>query len=258
MSVIQSKIDEKGVLTITLNKPEIHNAFDDQMLAELTDSLIRNKSNEKIRILVIRSNGKSFCAGADLNWMKSMKDYSFEENVEDSKKLANFFDELNSFPTPTISVMQGHAFGGALGILGASDFVIAVKTAKLCFSEAKLGLIPAVISPFVISKLGAARLRELFLSAKLFNAEEAYRFGLVSDLVDSPDQLEQRLTSLIEQILALGPTAVKKSKELIFHIDSKSTKECLEYTTKLIANQRISSEGQEGMSALLEKRTPSF
>jgi methylglutaconyl-CoA hydratase len=258
MSSLLVEINNRGVLTFTLNRPDVHNAFDDLLLEKLTSELKKYNTDKRVKVLVIQSTGKSFCAGADLNWMKSMKDYSLEENIEDSKKLSNFFYELNRFPSPTIAKVQGAVFGGGLGILGCVDFVVASSKSKYCFSEVKLGLIPAVISPYVLPKLGAARLRELFLSAKVFTAAQAFDYGLVSEVVDDSDQLTSTCNSLITQILSLGPQALRKAKELIFTIADLSPENLTDYTCKMIAGQRISKEGQEGMKALLEKRTPQF
>ena len=258
MSDLNISLSDEGLLTFTMNRPEVHNAFDDSLLNTLTTNLDTYKNNNEVRTLVIQSEGKSFCAGADLNWMKSMKNYSLEENIEDSKKLAHFFQSLNSFPAPTIAKVQGAVFGGGLGILGAVDFVVAIRKSKFSFSETKLGLIPAVISPFVLPKLGEGRLRELFLSAKIFTAEQAYHYGLVSDLVDDNNQLHKVTDDLIDQILALGPQAVRAAKHLISSIKGKTPEECESLTCELISKQRISPEGQEGMQALLEKRKPNF
>jgi len=258
MTVLNISLSDKGLLTFSINKPEVHNAFDDHLLMSLTEALKKYEQNKDVRALLIQSEGKSFCAGADLNWMKNMKEYSLDENIEDSRKLAKFFQALNHFPVPTIAKVQGAVFGGGLGILGAVDFVIAIKKSKFCFSETKLGLIPAVISPFVLPKLGQGRLRELFLSARIFTAEKAYDYGLVSDLAEDSTQLNTITDELIEQILNLGPHALRATKSLITKISNKSVMDCEDLTCEMIAKQRRSPEGQEGMQALLEKRKPQF
>ena len=242
-----------GVATITLNRPEIHNAFNDELIAELTQTFKTLESN--VRLVVLRGEGKSFCAGADLNWMKRMKDYSHEENVNDAKALAGLFVAINECPVPVIGVVQGAALGGGAGLVSVCDYVISAEDTVYGFTEARLGLVPAVISPFVMAKIGVSAARATFLSGARFNAQEAKQMGLVHRLCNSA-MLSVELDEVINDFLAAGPKAACEAKKLIAGVLARTgnQQEQINFTSETIARLRASEEGQEGMSSLLEKR----
>lgn len=251
-------VDERGVATITLNRPEKHNAFDDVLIKELT-SLFKTAAEDKnIRALVLAANGKSFCAGADANWMRRMADYSFQENIADANLLANMLWQLNYMPKPTIAKVQGAAFGGAIGLIACCDIAIASKLSKFCLSEVKLGLIPATISPYVIEALGARVARRYFTTAEVFSARRARRLGLISEVVGE-EEMDANVEDILSCILKNGPNAVAAAKQLVFDVaDQPNEEELLERTSLRIATIRVSGEGQEGLKAFLEKRPPNW
>lgn len=251
-------VDDRGVATVTLNRPEKHNAFDDVLIAELTDLFKKIAEDKNIRVMILASNGKSFCAGADLNWMRRMADYSFEENVSDANALANMLWHLNYMPKPTIARVQGAAFGGAVGLVACCDMAVGSKLSKFCLSEVKLGLIPATISPYVIDAMGARVARRYFTTAEVFSARRARRLGLLSETV-TEEELDSTIEALIENILNNGPAATAAAKQLIFDVANQPPEvELLEKTSLRIATIRVSEEGQEGLKAFLEKRTPNW
>lgn len=247
-------IDSRGVATVTLNRPEKHNAFDDAIIAELTAIFKKVALTESVRVMILQANGKSFCAGADLNWMKRMAQYSYEENLADANALAEMLYTLHSLPKPTIARVQGAAFGGAVGLVACCDIAIGTKLSKFCLSEVKLGLIPATISPYVIDAIGARLARRYFMTAEVFSARRARRMGLLSEAV-TQEEIDGEVEMLIEHILGNGPEAVAAAKQLIFDVkDLELGEELLEKTSLRIATARVSAEGQEGLSAFLEKR----
>jgi methylglutaconyl-CoA hydratase len=246
------------VLTITLNRPEIHNAFNDELIEKLTDFLLEKSQETELRLLCLTGAGKSFSAGADLNWMKKMKGYSEDENLRDAKKLALLFSTLNSFPTPVLAKVKGAALGGGSGLVAVCDYVLAEKTALFGFTEAKLGLIPAVISPYVMAKIGESQARALFLSGMKFKAERALHMGLIHQ-VCAEESSDQEFDLIIREFLTAAPKASREAKRLIRDmlavtkkIDSQAVQTNL--ACERISRLRIATEGQEGMSALLEKR----
>lgn len=250
-------LNEGRVLKITLNRPELHNAFNDAFIAELSNYLRELKTAEKApQLLVLTGAGKSFCAGADLNWMKSMKDYSAEENYQDSVRLSELFEELNSMPMPVIGVVNGAALGGGTGLVASCDYVIASDSALFGFTEVALGLVPGVISPYVMAKIGESQARAYFLSGQKFDGKKAMQMGLVHQ-VEKDDSLEEASKKQIERFLRAGPVAQREAKILINGVlkhqrnGNSGTKE---FTCRTIARVRTSVEGQEGMAALLEKR----
>lgn len=251
-------VDERGVATVTLNRPEIHNAFDDQLIAELTKIFQQVAQDDNIRVMVLASNGKSFCAGADLNWMKRMAQYSYEQNLADATSLANMFQTLNTLPKPTIARVQGAAFGGAVGLVACCDIAIGSKLSKFCLSEVKLGLIPATISPYVIEAIGARAARRYFMTAEVFSSRRARRLGLLSEAV-TEEELDPTIEDLIVPILKNGPQAVAAAKKIVLDIKHLGAGEALiEQTSASIAAIRVSDEGQEGLSAFLDKRRPNW
>ncbi|OFZ26904.1 MAG: enoyl-CoA hydratase [Bdellovibrionales bacterium RIFOXYB1_FULL_37_110] len=249
--------DERGVAFITLNRPEIHNAFNDDLIKGLTNIFKDMDGDSSVRLVVLSGNGKSFCAGADLNWMKSMVHYSEEENFKDSQNLANLFFTINNFKKPVIGKINGAALGGGCGLVSVCDFVITHSKAKFGFTEVKLGLLPATISPFVIAKIGQSHARALFMSGHIFKAKHAKKIGLVHKVVE-PDELDEKTDEAITHFLQAGPLAAMASKALIKNVLIKEGHDLIEYTCLEIARLRVSPEGQEGMNALLEKRKPSW
>lgn len=249
---------EGGIARLTLNRPEVHNAFNAETISELREALASLAADDAVRILVLRGEGKHFCAGGDLNWMKSQKEASLEENLADSGRLADLLDELNSFPKPTIAEVQGAAFGGALGLISCCDMVVASDDARFCLSEVKLGLSPATISPYVIAAMGARQARRYFLTAELINAEKAYEIGLIHQIV-SRETLPEVTAGWIKNLLNNGPQAIAATKQLIRDVSNKPVdNELKNYTSELIARLRVGDEGQEGLTAFFEKRPAAY
>ncbi len=248
-------IDE-CVATITLNQPKKHNAFDDQVIDELLTHLATISNDASIRVLVLKAEGKHFCAGADLDWMQRMGQLDFEANRQDAKNLARLMLTLDTLPIPTIVRVQGAAYGGAIGLIACSDIAIASENARFCLSEVKLGLAPATIGPYVVSAMGSRRCRELFLTAKVFNATEANDYGLLHQIVPL-DFLDEEVEKVVSQVLQAGPIACRSAKKLVQDL-SNTQEDPSEMTSELIAQLRVSDEGQEGLASFFEKRLPSW
>lgn len=242
------------VAYLYLQKPALHNAFDDVMIAELSQALQYLATLPELRVLVLAAKGRSFCAGADLNWMQRMVDYRFEENCQDAAAMASMYHALAHFPLPTIAMVQGHAFGGGVGLVAACDFAIASSDVTFCLSEVKLGLIPAVISPYLIKTIGAHATKRYALSAASFTATEAKALGLVSEVV-SDASLETEVFALCQRLLANGPLALKAIKQLIWQItDEAPTTGIHQGSIEAIAATRVNPEGQAGLRAFLAKQ----
>lgn len=246
-------VDKNGVVEVWLNRPEIHNAFNSELIQELISTF---QSLKNPRLVILSGRGSSFCAGADLNWMRAMKDYSKEENFRDSKELAKLFSTINECEVPVIGRVNGHALGGGVGLVSVCDYVVAVKEALMGFTEVRLGLIPAVISPYCISKIGESNARAWMLSGERFSADDAMRMGLVHEVV-GVGELDARIHELEKRFLAAGPEAAREAKKLVRSV-MKNLKGSEDLTCQMISERRISSEGQEGMRALLEKDKPSW
>lgn len=246
---------EGSVVRVTLNRPQVHNAFNEAMVRELQQAFESIRRDEGSRVVVLTGEGKSFCAGADLNWMSQVKDYSFEENLKESKHLAELMYAIYALPLPTIARVNGAAIGGGAGLMAACDLAIAAQTAKFSLSEVKLGLVPAVISPYVIRRVGETACREFFLTGERLTAKKALRFGLVNEVVPLED-LDRAVQERVTQLLTSGPKALTTCKEILRRIPSMSFEQAKAYTAEVIASLRVSQEGQEGMSAFLEKRKP--
>ncbi|MBN8475131.1 enoyl-CoA hydratase/isomerase family protein [Sulfuritalea sp.] len=248
-----------GVGIITLNRPERHNAFDDSLIAELSDAIDRMAADPVVRVLVISSTGKSFCAGADLNWMRRAAGYSSEENLRDSRALADMLRRLAQCPKPTIARIQGPAYGGGVGLVACCDIAIATFDVQFSLTEVKLGIIPAVISPHVIAAIGERYARRYMLTAERFSAAEAYRIGLLHEMVADEESLDEALGEIIDALLKNGPRAIAECKQLIAAVAWKPlSDEVVEDTAQRITRLRASEEGREGMSAFLEKRKPNW
>lgn len=247
-----------GVARITMARPEKHNAFDDVLIADLTRSFEAAGQDDSVRVVVLEAEGKSFSAGADLGWMQRMAGYSNEENLADARKLANMVRTLSELPRPTIARVQGAAFGGGVGLVAACDIALASHAANFCLSEARLGLIPSVISPYVVEAMGARAARKYFLTAEHFDADEAHALGLVHEVVPR-ERLNGRLDELIEHLLDKGPNAMAACKDLIRRVASGPVDDAMvEDTAQRIADIRATDEGREGVRAFLEKRGPNW
>lgn len=246
-----------AIATISLSRPELHNAFNDVMISELTNCFKNVGKMENIRVVVLRGEGKSFCAGADLNYMKGIARFGYQENLEDGKRLANLFETVYKCPKPTIAVVHGAAFGGANGLLAACDIVIAEENTTFAFSEVKIGISPATIGPYVLKRMGEFAGKELMMTGKRFKGKDAEKVGLVNRSVDN-SQLKQVLEEYMEQFMTSAPKAVEATKEMINKIVDNKLTDPMEYTADLIARLRAADEGQQGMAAFLEKRRPGW
>lgn len=258
MNRVFTEIDDAGVAWVRLNNPDKHNAFDDQMIGQLTDAFAAVAANSDVQTMVLGSTGKSFSAGGDLGWMKRMAGYSHDENLRDAQGLALMLKTLNNMPQPTIARVQGAAFGGAVGLVSCCDMAVAASTAVFSLSEVKIGLLPATISPYVIGAIGDRAARRYFLTAERFDAHRAMHIGLVNEVVDA-EQLDNQVNALIKSLLENGPNAVMAAKQLVFDVSGKPIDQGLiDHTCEVIADIRASTEGQEGLQAFLEKRKPSW
>ena len=245
---------EGGVARVTLDRPEVRNAFDDALIRKLQSTFETLAKDASVRVVVLAGNGPAFCAGADLNWMKRMAGYGYAENLADAQTLATMLATLDRLPQPTIARVHGPAFAGGTGLVAACDIAVGTPEAKFCFSEAKLGLSPATISPYVIRAIGERMARHYFLTAEVFGADEALRTGLLSALVPAAN-LESAIDDLLKHLLAGGPEAHVKIKHLIRAVTGRQVDDALSAdTAKRIAEIRVSPEGREGIASFLEKR----
>jgi methylglutaconyl-CoA hydratase len=249
---------EDQVGTIWLNRPEVHNAMNAEMIAEIIDCFEQINKMQEVRIALLRGRGPSFCAGADLNYMKSIAEFGFDENYQDSLKLAKCFNVIYTCKKPTIAVVHGAAIGGANGLLAACDFVYCDDETKFAFAEVKLGIAPATICPYVVKRIGEYGARDLMLTGKRFLGKEAEAYGLVNKSTTG-DALEEQLAFTIKLLMSSGPNAMSACKELIYNIFNKyNFEDSIDYTARLIAELRATDEGQEGMASFLEKRKPKW
>jgi methylglutaconyl-CoA hydratase len=246
------------VATVTLNRPEVRNAFDDALIVELATAFKVLDDDDEVRAVVLAGNGPAFCAGADLNWMKRMAGYGYEQNLHDAMGLALMLQTIDRMKKPTVARVHGPAFAGGTGLVAACDIAIGTPQAKFCLSEAKLGLSPATISPYVVRAMGERAARRYFLSAEVFDAAEAYRIGMLSGLVPA-EQLDTVIAGLLKHLLAGGRDALAKIKDLIRAVAAGPIDdEMVADTARRIAEIRVSPEGKEGIASFLEKRTPAW
>ena len=246
-------VEQSGpVVRVTLNRPEVRNAFDEAVVAELTD-WADNVTQTGARVAVLAGAGKAFCAGADLTWMTRMVKYTFEDNIRDARALATMFNALDSLPIPLIGRVHGAALGGGSGLAAVCDIVVAAEDAIFGFTEAKLGILPAVISPFVVQKIGVSAAREVFLTAARFNAAHAREIGLVHAVVPEAE-MDAAIDGYVREILTSAPGAITGAKHLIAAVASRLPSDVVDVTAETIARHRVSAEGQDGMLAFLEKR----
>jgi methylglutaconyl-CoA hydratase len=253
-------IERQGpVGIVTMNRPGKHNAFDDALIAELTESLRSLEAEDSVRVVVLSAAGASFSAGADLNWMRRMAGYSIEDNRRDAMALGALMRTLNNLTKPTVARVQGPAYGGGVGLVACCDIAIATQAAGFSLSEARLGLIPAVISPYVVAAIGERPARRFFLTGERFDASEAWRLGLLHELAIDDEDLDEKVGQVVDALLACGPVAQREAKELIRAVANRPlASELIQDTAERIARIRSSPEGREGVSAFLEKRKPSW
>ncbi len=254
-TILYKKNSQVG--NIIFNRPEIHNAFNSLVIDEMIQLFDVLEKDSDLRVIVITGAGKSFCAGADLNWMRSVVTQSFEENLLESNRLAELFYKVYSFRLPVIGKINGAAIGGGTGFVAVCDIAIAAESAKFSFSEVKIGVVPACIGPYVIKKMGEGKARELLITGERMLAKRAKEVGLVNSYV-ADDQLDSAVEKLVQTILSSGPEAVSMAKKLVSEVPSMSPEQFRPYTAEMIAKLRISDEGQEGMDAFLNKRKPKW
>ena len=251
-------LSASGILRITMNRPQVHNAFDDHQIARFIAALDAASANPAVRVVVIASNGKNFSAGGDIHYMRRMGGNSYQENLADGAQLARLMKTLNFLPRPTIARVQGAAMGGGVGLVSCCDFAIGTPDTRLALTEVKLGMVPATISPYVVKTIGEMPARRLFMSGQPVQAEEARRLGFLSDVVPQ-EELDTAVTALAEGLLENAPAALRLSKQLAIEVAAGDITDALiTNTVKLIADVRDSDEGREGLSAFLEKRAPAW
>lgn len=259
-AILSHDIDARGVATLTLNRPEVHNAFDDQLIDTLTKALQTSDRDPQVKLVILTGSGKSFSSGADLTWMRAMAGFGEEENIEDALRLAELMAVLNGMRKPTVARVNGHAFGGGVGLIACCDIAVAVDSARFALSEVRLGLVPAVISPYVVSAIGERQARRYFLTGEVFAANTARTIGLLHETVPI-GQLDSKTEEIVAALLAGGPLAIRACKELvasISHHGLTASQSLRRRTAELIAQLRGSAEGQEGLAAFLEKRKPDW
>jgi len=249
---------DHGVHTITLNRPDIRNAFDDMLIAEIHEAFDAVSRRTDVRCVVLAANGPAFCAGGDLHWMRRMADYTREQNLADAGGLAAMLRAIDQCPHPTLARVQGDVFAGGLGLVSACDIAVCADSATFCLSEVRIGLIPATISPYVVRAIGARASRRYFLTAERFSAAEAHRIGLVHESVPM-EQLDATVQALIKILLANSPMAVQDAKRLVDSVAGQDINEALiAQTVAGIADSRASADGKEGVQAFLDKRKPKW
>ncbi|HQS30822.1 MAG: enoyl-CoA hydratase [Polaromonas sp. 39-63-203] len=247
-----------GVATVTLNRPEVRNAFNDEVILELTHAFTMLGQRDEVRCIVLAAEGTAFCAGADLNWMRRMADYTREENLLDAGQLATMLRTIYACPKPTIARVQGDVYAGGTGLVAACDIAVSVDSAWYCLSEVKLGLIPATISPYVVRAMGARAAHRYFLTAERFSAAEALRIGFVHELVTA-DALDAKVAELAQTLVNAGPQAVRLCKKLVQDVAEQAiTPALVQMTVEGIADIRVSPEGREGVQSFLQKRKPGW
>ncbi len=246
------------VATVTLCRPEVRNAFNDEVIAQLSEAFMGLGEQPQVRAIVLAAEGPAFCAGADLNWMRRMADYTRAENLQDAEKLAFMLRAIYECPKPTVACVQGDVYAGGVGLVAACDMAVSVDTAHYCLSEVKLGLIPATISPYVIRAMGARAAHRYFLTAERFSAAEAHRIGLVHEVAGAAE-LDARVAALVGALVAASPNAVRQCKKLVQDVAERDISRLLiERTVEGIADIRASDEGKEGVQSFLQKRKPAW
>jgi methylglutaconyl-CoA hydratase len=246
------------VARVWLNRPDVRNAFNDEVIAALTATFIELSADESLRVVVLGAHGKAFCAGADLNWMKAMAGYSWDENRADAQKLADMLWTLDQCPVPVVGRIQGDCYAGGMGLAAICDVLVAVEDAIFCLSEARLGLLPATISPYVVRALGVQASRRYMVTAERFSAVRAHALGMVHELATS-DTLDATVDELVRTLVANGPKAARECKRLVRDVNGASlTAQLRGETARRIADIRASDEGREGLQSFLQKRPPAW
>jgi methylglutaconyl-CoA hydratase len=246
-----------SVATITMARPDVHNAFNEHLIAQLHEAIQSLTEDDGVRVIVLSGEGKSFSAGADLDWMRRAAGFSEDENRQDAAQAAALWRTIAECPKPVVARVQGSAFGGGAGLVAASDIAIASESAMFGFTEVRLGLVPATVAPHVVEKIGPGRALPLFLTGERFDAQRALAIGLVHQVVPE-SQLDVAVGSVIDQLLSGGPQALTWCKELVRRVASRDREQVDEYTAALIASARAGEEGREGVAAFLEKRKPGW
>jgi methylglutaconyl-CoA hydratase len=258
MNVIELHRPSAHVAEVWLNRPEVRNAFNEELIAALTQTFVALSAEPGLRVIVLGARGKAFCAGADLNWMRAMADYSWDQNRADAQKLADMLWTLDQCPVPVVGRVQGDCYAGGMGLAAICDVLVASDNATFCLSEARLGLLPATISPYVIRALGQQASRRYMLTAERFSAAEAQRHGLVHRLC-APEQLDSEVATLVATLVANGPLATRACKLLVRDVSAAPMSEALRAdTARRIADIRASDEGKEGLQSFLQKRPPAW
>jgi len=245
------------ILRITLNRPDVRNAFDEEVIRALTHAATAAAEDSSVRVVVLAANGTAFCAGADIGWMAKAIAYSRQENLSDAEDLARMMERLDTLPVPVIGRIQGAALGGGVGLAAICDIVVAADVAVFALSEVKLGILPAVVAPYVLRKIGISAARELFLTGIRFDAARARQIGLVHEVVPA-DALDSAVARRVADVLTASPAGVARAKSLIREIAGVHPEDVIGVTTNAIAAQRVSAEGQEGLRAFLERRKPGW
>jgi len=248
-------IDARGVATLTLNRPKLHNAFDDVMIRQLLDHLKSLHTKKVVRVLVLKGEGASFCAGADLHWMKRSVDFTEAENQEDARSLSLLMQTLDNMPMPTVAYVHGAVFGGGVGLVACCDMAFGDFETRFSLSEVRLGLVPAVIGPYVMRAIGERQVRRFFLSGERFDAIKAKSIGLLHDVVNRADA-DSFLDHYVEEMLSCGPKAVKRAKKMIQDLSGGMSEQNRRMTIELIADVRMSEEAQTGLNAFFKKESP--
>ncbi len=259
---IRVERDSRGLLTVTLNRPDIRNAFNEVMIKELRAAFEVEAVDPGVKVILLKGEGPVFCAGGDLNWMKKAVTYNYEENLRDTSALTKMFSILNECPRPVIGAVHGAAIGGGVGLVSVCDMVVATAETQFSLSEVRLGIVPSCIGPFVLAKIGASQARSLFISAERFQSDFALSIGLIHKVVKGREELDSEVSRLIKNILLCGPNAVAVAKRLVLDLSWPEHRamnhDCLDYVAKTLADLRVSPEGREGITAFLEKRKPSW
>lgn len=250
---------ESRIASVIIDRPDLHNAFNEVVIAELTSAMRELGERDDVRVVILRSEGKSFCAGADIHWMKRMVDYSIDENIADATEMAQMLRAIRECPKPVIARVHGACIGGGVGLAAACDVAVAVKDAIFCLSEVKLGILPAVISPYVLEKIGPGHMRRYAVTAERFDGAEAKRIGLVSECVADAAALDAWIAKVAKITMGNGPEALAACKRVLQEVNAApGWDEKQKLTVKYIAERRVSAEGQDGLKAFLEKRKPGW
>jgi methylglutaconyl-CoA hydratase len=256
------KLDPRGVLTVSLNRPEVRNAFNETLISELAEVFGRRVLENDVRLVVFTGEGTVFSAGGDLNWMKKSVELSFAGNLDDTQRLTSMFKTMNECPKPVVGAIHGAAIGGGVGLTAICDIAIATRDTLFSLSEVRLGIVPACIGPFVISKIGASHARALFMSAERFHAARAKDVGLIHGVVEDRVALDVEIERIVSNMLQCGPNAMAAAKKLVLDLSWSERREglgdALDYVARMLAELRVSPEGQEGLKAFLDKRKPNW